>query len=486
MRREVMRFFGVEISTEAEDFALWQGRQRRLALRRFGTLKTETAELPEGCAMESNGAEGHHNVHCSGFNNAGQQHHHYHNHHHHHHHNHHNHHHATERPDILPIQDTEDDEALANGGSDAAGGAVRRRGMRDHYHHPYYNIDFRAGDHVERKPSVMSMLVSSFSFIVNTLNKRQIRFKERRQWSRSFAPSSVQNPGIAEGSASNNEIYEGVAELQAEELFFDSPPGMEANAASASGSGTPANNPTVRAANVDRQMFITAERNQQGWRTSNMMNQNGSASVQQAVVVHGQADQDSSPQQQQQQQMQQNQQQQQHQVPGIRANRISSQILDGVLENSRRPVSHKIKLFCVNDLDDRTDHRPFFTYWINTVQIIVLFLSLLCYGIGPIGFGLEQRTGQVLVTSLSLQTVQHTEQRNIWIGPRNQDLVHMGAKFATCMRRDVKIIDVMMKTRRQERETACCIRNDDSGCVQSSQADCSVRGLFPTVSLKLV
>ena len=42
MRREVLRFFGIEPSTEAEDFGLWQGRQRRLALRRFGTLKTES------------------------------------------------------------------------------------------------------------------------------------------------------------------------------------------------------------------------------------------------------------------------------------------------------------------------------------------------------------------------------------------------------------------------------------------------------------
>lgn len=54
------------------------------------------------------------------------------------------------------------------------------------------------------------------------------------------------------------------------------------------------------------------------------------------------------------------------------------------------------------------------------------------------------------------------------------------------MRRDLKILDVMAKTRRQERETACCIRNDDSGCVQSSQADCSVRGLWPTVCVFLI
>lgn len=135
----------------------------------------------------------------------------------------------------------------------------------------------------------------------------------------------------------------------------------------------------------------------------------------------------------------------------------------------------------VHQLDDRYDHRPYFTYWINTVQVLVLCLTLICYGFGPVGIGMEKKNGQVLVTSLSLQQVQHQEPRNIWIGPRGDDLVHLGAKFAACMRKDLKILDVMAKTRRQERETACCIRNDDSGCVQSSQADCSVRGLWPTV-----
>lgn len=54
------------------------------------------------------------------------------------------------------------------------------------------------------------------------------------------------------------------------------------------------------------------------------------------------------------------------------------------------------------------------------------------------------------------------------------DLIHLGAKFAPCMRKDAKIIKEIEKGREKERETACCIRNDDSGCVQSSQADCSV------------
>jgi len=54
------------------------------------------------------------------------------------------------------------------------------------------------------------------------------------------------------------------------------------------------------------------------------------------------------------------------------------------------------------------------------------------------------------------------------------DLIHLGAKFAPCMRKDAKILKEIEKGREKERETACCIRNDDSGCVQSSQADCSV------------
>lgn len=67
------------------------------------------------------------------------------------------------------------------------------------------------------------------------------------------------------------------------------------------------------------------------------------------------------------------------------------------------------------------------------------------------------------------------------------DLIHLGAKFAPCMRKDAKIIKEIEKGREKERETACCIRNDDSGCVQSSQADCSVsfKSLFTLRNLLL-
>lgn len=65
-------------------------------------------------------------------------------------------------------------------------------------------------------------------------------------------------------------------------------------------------------------------------------------------------------------------------------------------------------------LDDLEDYRPMFTYWVTTVQVLVLAISLVCYGFGPFGIDLQQRSGQVLVTSLSLQQVEYLEPANFW------------------------------------------------------------------------
>ncbi|XP_051156675.1 inactive rhomboid protein 1 isoform X2 [Leptopilina boulardi] len=182
----------------------------------------------------------------------------------------------------------------------------------------------------------------------------------------------------------------------------------------------------------------------------------------------------------------------------IGGKRISPATIDRIFDNSnrrlygmgivgrffgrsfRKSVAHKPDVR--KQLDDFEDHRPYFTYWITTVQILILIISLACYGFGPIGMGLTQKSGLVLVTSLSLQQVDYQEPSNLWIGPRAADLIHLGAKFAPCMRRDIKILKEIDMWRERERDTACCIRNDDSGCVQSSKADCSIRGLRSTMT----
>lgn len=48
-------------------------------------------------------------------------------------------------------------------------------------------------------------------------------------------------------------------------------------------------------------------------------------------------------------------------------------------------------------LDDLEDHRPFFTYWVTVVQILVLFLSIFSYGLGPFGIDLSHQSGAVSI-----------------------------------------------------------------------------------------
>lgn len=62
--------------------------------------------------------------------------------------------------------------------------------------------------------------------------------------------------------------------------------------------------------------------------------------------------------------------------------------------------------------------RPFFTYWITTVQVLVTIISLYSYGLGPWGFGLVERTADVLHTTVTLKRVSIYVQQNIWLGPK--------------------------------------------------------------------
>ena len=47
-----------------------------------------------------------------------------------------------------------------------------------------------------------------------------------------------------------------------------------------------------------------------------------------------------------------------------------------------------------SQLTDLEDHRPYFTYWVTTVQVLIMAISLACYGFGPFGFELRQISGK--------------------------------------------------------------------------------------------
>ena len=80
-----------------------------------------------------------------------------------------------------------------------------------------------------------------------------------------------------------------------------------------------------------------------------------------------------------------------------------------------------------------------------------------------------------MAASLSNVHIVIWEQNNIWIGPRYADLVHMGAKYSPCMRRDLRIMEQIEEERRIESEdTGCCISSE--GCYQTTE--CAVRFFF--------
>uniref|UniRef100_A0A8C4P082 Inactive rhomboid protein n=1 Tax=Dicentrarchus labrax TaxID=13489 RepID=A0A8C4P082_DICLA len=117
--------------------------------------------------------------------------------------------------------------------------------------------------------------------------------------------------------------------------------------------------------------------------------------------------------------------------------------------------------------------RPFFTYWITFVHLLITILAVCIYGIAPVGFSQHETVDSVLRNKGVYENVKFVQQENFWIGPGSESLIHLGAKFSPCMRQDKQVHDLIREKRAIERNSACCVRNDRSGCVQTSEEECS-------------
>lgn len=73
----------------------------------------------------------------------------------------------------------------------------------------------------------------------------------------------------------------------------------------------------------------------------------------------------------------------------------------------------------------------------------------------------------------------------IFVHPFQEDLIHLGAKFSPCIRQDSQIVRLIQEARDLEKESGCCVQNDNSGCVQTLRSDCSVSGLSCTFILSI-
>lgn len=135
----------------------------------------------------------------------------------------------------------------------------------------------------------------------------------------------------------------------------------------------------------------------------------------------------------------------------------------------RRSISSVVQ----SKLEHFDSHRPYFTYWITCVHLIITLLSICTYGIAPIGFAQNVKAELVLRNKGVYESVKYIQQENFWIGPSSISLIHLGAKFSPCIRRDLQIEKLTQRQRDRERESGCCVQNDKSGCVQTLRADCS-------------
>ena len=79
------------------------------------------------------------------------------------------------------------------------------------------------------------------------------------------------------------------------------------------------------------------------------------------------------------------------------------------------------------------DYRPYFSYWVTTVQVIIMIITMSWYSIAPIGVEMALKSDFVFTESLTYQQVAFYEPSNFWIGPNPADVIHLGAVFAPCM-----------------------------------------------------
>ncbi|KAM3859739.1 inactive rhomboid protein 1 isoform 2-T2 [Diretmus argenteus] len=140
---------------------------------------------------------------------------------------------------------------------------------------------------------------------------------------------------------------------------------------------------------------------------------------------------------------------------------------------TNRTYRKRIDSYVQRQIEDMDDHRPFFSYWITFVHLLITVLAVAIYGIAPVGFSQHETVDSVLRNKGVYENVKFVQQENFWVGPSSEALIHLGAKFSPCMRQDQEVHELIQEKRARERGSGCCVRNDRSGCLQTSQEECS-------------
>uniref|UniRef100_A0A3Q2D488 Inactive rhomboid protein n=1 Tax=Cyprinodon variegatus TaxID=28743 RepID=A0A3Q2D488_CYPVA len=124
---------------------------------------------------------------------------------------------------------------------------------------------------------------------------------------------------------------------------------------------------------------------------------------------------------------------------------------------TNRTYRKRIDSYVKRQIEDMDDHRCSTSTFFHLLDHLCSFTH---HYIGCLNKGVYEN-------------VKFVQQENFWIGPGSESLIHLGAKFSPCMRQDKQVHNLIREKRDVERNSACCVRNDRSGCVQTSEEECS-------------
>jgi hypothetical protein len=77
------------------------------------------------------------------------------------------------------------------------------------------------------------------------------------------------------------------------------------------------------------------------------------------------------------------------------------------------------------------------------INIVVIIVALCSFRFAPMGTTYKPIRKPLLRHNLAYETVTHMQQENFWIGPEYEDLIHLGAKYAPCMRKDEAVLKMV-------------------------------------------
>uniref|UniRef100_G3NKM0 Inactive rhomboid protein n=1 Tax=Gasterosteus aculeatus aculeatus TaxID=481459 RepID=G3NKM0_GASAC len=84
---------------------------------------------------------------------------------------------------------------------------------------------------------------------------------------------------------------------------------------------------------------------------------------------------------------------------------------------TNRTYRKRIDSFVQKQIEDMDDHRPFFSYWITCVHLLITILAVAIYGIAPVGFSQHETVDSVLRNKGVYENVKFVQQQNFWVGP---------------------------------------------------------------------